>query len=204
MKIKCPKCAHQFQTSSIFIQNGTSNKFVNMKSPEHCPNCGYSFNAIQDGTYNVEDGVVKMITTLSGIEITGDELRNFKSIDFNSITTEDVLLEKTKAVGEDIFNLVKDWITKGIALITIIVALNTFLAKVNIEPATKAIVKPLTKIEMLAQQANMIPESAKKSFIASFSPIKLDSSISKERNSESLNVDRLKAKNDKKKKNRRK
>lgn len=196
MKIRCPTCLNTFIGSSIYVDNATELTLSGTIATEYCPRCGYAFNPYKDGVYNVKDGIPTMIRTLSGLELNAKSKKRVKGVNFNNIKDEEELLEKSRWIDIGLFNIIKEWLANGIAFVTIIVALSTYVQKVKDEP--------LSHREIMVQQATMMPDSVKTSFLNSFKVFRTDSSIVKVRDDRDLDVNKLRKANDEKKKIRRK
>lgn len=207
MKVTCPKCFNRFMSTGFYIPEGREITFSGNSIFENCPKCGHRFDSFKNinGVYDIKDGEATMIRTLEGIELSNESINKIKSTNFDDLSSVDQLLNVSKNIDDGFFNVISEWIAKGIAIVTIILALNVFSGKVatstqiavetnttSTEQVVEAPVKKLSRVERQAESADMLPASAKKSFINSFNTIKGDSTLKKLRDTESLDVEKLK------------
>ncbi|WP_166334628.1 hypothetical protein [Sphingobacterium chungjuense] len=168
MLIKCPRCNNSFRGRSIHIANSKNVTFQNNYFEEICPRCGNRFNgAPKDGVYDFVGDVPVLIKDLSSLVIPKIEKMQIATLQFNKITTEEDLVNKTKDIDRSLFEVISNWIGKGVAFISIIAALNSYSTEI-----TKSFDSYTSQIVNTVNNAKMIPDSAKRSYIKSFEPLK--------------------------------
>jgi len=176
---------------------------------ESCLKCGHRFDSFKNinGVYQIKDGEATMLETLGGLNLAERSIEAIKKTDFNSVSSEEELLVISEMIDKNLYQVILDWITQGIALITIVFVLSIFSKEINssISNETKAIsysteqidkvpAKRPSRIEIQAQSARLMPDSVKQSFIDSFKSVKDGNTLKKVRDTRSLDVDKLRAK----------
>ncbi|WP_286778974.1 MULTISPECIES: hypothetical protein [Sphingobacterium] len=173
------------------IRNVNNITISNNIMTEICPNCNFSYNPNINGVYNFDsDGVMYLVKDLDNLKLSSTVISKIKETAFLNIKTGDDLIKVARSIDKSLYDKVISYFKKGIVFTTVLSALINFQCLL-IKPHIKAARATIDLIENV-NKANLIPGSARRSFIDSLTPPKKTITISKPQD---RNIEEIKGEN---------